>query len=787
MPEMSAPAGTSNPRPASAWRRGLPAPAGGALVAAAVVAAYARTFSAPLLFDDIPSITDNATIRHLGTAFFPPADATVGGRPALNLSLAANYAVSGLDVWSYHALNLAIHVAAALILFGIVRRTLAPRAGSPAGAIAFCAALLWALHPLQTESVTYVVQRAESLMGLLYLLSLYCFIRGASGARVPVRRVWQVLSVAACLLGMATKEVMVSAPVVVLLYDRAFLAGSFSESFRRRWVVYTGLASTWLVLLALVAAAHGRGGSAGFGSGVPWWGYALTQLTAVVHYLRLCLWPHPLVFDYGSDLAARSLRILPNALVVAGLMAGTVWALVRRPAIGFLGAVFFAILAPSSSIVPVATETIAEHRMYLALAPVVVLAVIGIHRWMGRAAVPCCVAVAAGLSVATWQRNQTYLSDVGIWSDTVAKRPGNARAQNNLGYVLAGLPGRSADAIAHYEEALRLKPGYAMAEFNLGNALAAVPGRRDEAIAHYGVALRLWPNHAEAHYNLGCALDRSPGRSAEAIVQYGEALRLSPDYVEAHYNLGRALETMPGRSAEAIAHFEEALRLRPGFAEAHYNLGRALETTPGRSAEAIAHYEEAVRLRPDYADAHYYLGSALQATPGRRAEAIANYEEALRARPDFAEVHFSLGFALEAEPGRRSDAIAHYEEALRLKPDYAEAHYNLGCVLQEMPGRLGDAIAHYEQSLRLKPDNAPAHCNLGNALISAGRPAEAIAQYQEALVLKPDDAAIHLNFAILLLRTPGRADEGLAQLNEALRIEPGNEAARRILDRVTGR
>jgi len=151
----------------------------GSVIAAGAIAVYSRTFSVPFLFDDGPAIVDNRTIRHLSTAFWPAPDTTAGGRPILNLSLAINYAISGTAVWSYHALNLAIHVLAGLTLFGIVRRTLAPRAGSAASLTAFSAALLWTLHPLQTESVTYIVQRAESLMGLFYLLTLYCFIRGA--------------------------------------------------------------------------------------------------------------------------------------------------------------------------------------------------------------------------------------------------------------------------------------------------------------------------------------------------------------------------------------------------------------------------------------------------------------------------------------------------------------------------------------------------------------------------------------------------------------------------------
>ena len=629
MPAQKVSAIASNRRLEPGRRIDWPALAGGVVLAAAAILAYGRTFTVPLLFDDDPSIASNPTIRHISTSFWPPVGMTVNGRPILNLSLAINYSISGTAVWSYHAANLAIHVLAGLTLFGIFRHALVSRAVPAASRIAFLIALLWVLHPLLTESVTYLIQRAESLMGLFYLLTLFCFIRGAEidGAK---RFPWYLLSVSACLLGMATKEVMVSAPIVVLLYDRTFLAGSFREAWRRRWRVYAGLATTWLILPLLVLSSNGRSGSAGFGSGVSWWSYLLTQFPAIVHYLRLCFWPQPLVFDYGSGLAPRTLWIVPYALFITSLMAASAWALVERPALGFLGASFFLTLGPSSSFVPVATQTMAEHRMYLPLIPVVVLVVVGICRWLGRGALPLCVVLAAGLFGATWERNETYRSAVGIWSDTVAKRPDNVRAHINLGFALRTIPGRLNDAMLQYEEALRLKP-----------------------------------DSVEAHYNLGNALN-SLGRMPEAIAQYQEALRLKPDIVAVHCNLGNALFSV-GRKSEAIAHYEEALRLKPDFFEAHFNMGHALNDL-GQTPEAIVQYEEALRLRPNIVEAHCTLGNALNSL-GRTLEAVAQFEEALRLRPDDATILYDLSLALLKIPGRTNEAVTHLKEVVRLQPN----------------------------------------------------------------------------------------------------------------------
>jgi hypothetical protein len=541
-------------------------------------AAYANSLAVPLLFDDDSSIATNDSLRHLGAVFWPPGGTTVGGRPFLNLTLALDYAVSGTGVWSYHATNVAIHLLAGLTLYGLVRRTLAPRAAGAAAGIAFCAALLWMLHPLQTESVTYVIQRAESLMGLLYLLTLYCFRRGAE-ARGRAASRWFALAATACLLGMATKEVMVSAPLVVFLYDRTFLAGTFREAWRRRQSAYWSLAATWLLLAGLVVLNHGRGGTAGFSGRLPVARYALTQFVAIVHYLRLCFWPHPLVFSYGSTLVLAPGRIGLAAAAVAGLLAATGWALVRRPALGFLGFGFFAILAPSSSVVPIATETMAEQRMYLPLAAVAVLVAIGIHRGAGRWALPCCLVLAAALGGATLQRNRDYANPLRLWGETVAECPDNFFARYDYGSELAKIPGRSAEAIAQFEAAIRLNPDLAEAHFYLASLLQQEPGRLPEAAAHYEEVLRLSPDDFKAHTNLGNILVLQ-GKAPEAIAHYRAALRLNPNLAEVHFDLALVLLGTPGGTPEAIEHLKAGLRLQPGEDRARRILAQVTGSQP---------------------------------------------------------------------------------------------------------------------------------------------------------------------------------------------------------------
>jgi hypothetical protein len=475
-------------------------PLAAVVIIVATLAAYSDSFHGVFVFDDEGSIVNNATVRHLWPiwkSLSPPGNGeTVTGRPLLNLTFALNYALGELDLLGYHAVNLAIHILAALTLFGILRRTFTILDGRWTGEggkqdlgeadhqfpstvhrpsstfLPLAIALLWALHPLQTESVTYIVQRSESLCGLFYLLTLYCLIRGAtspagasaataippSAFRLPPSAfLWYFAAVLACLLGMATKEVMVTAPLVVLLYDRAFLAGSFAQAWRRRRGLYLGLAATWVLLAALLIGTRGRADSVGFHSGITAGQYALTQCMAIARYVRLSFWPSELCFDYGVPLAKTAAEIVPGALLLLILASATLWALLRQPGPGFLGAFFLATLAPTSSFVPIGTQTIAEHRFYLPLAAVIAAVIVKGDLLLGevlrrlkmprprraflRWSIPLALIAssAVALSARTWLRNEDYRTGVSIWEDTVRQCPRNARAQFNLGSALDGL------------------------------------------------------------------------------------------------------------------------------------------------------------------------------------------------------------------------------------------------------------------------------------------------------------------------------------------------------------
>ena len=555
------------------------------LLAAAALVAWWGSLEGAFVFDDRTWILQDVEIRSLAE---PQRLLSDTSRPLLKLSLAANYALSGLDARGYHAVNLAIHVLAGLALFGVLRRTLlAPafrgRHDASAPWLAGAAALLWLLHPLQTQAVTYVVQRGESLMALGMLAALYASLRAAQGRH---RAVWGGAAVLACAAGMGVKEVAVVTPLLVWMHDRSFLAGSFAGALRARPWLYAGLAATWAVPFAWIGTdtlLHGEFAR----PDLPTPGalaYALTQPAIVLHYLRLAFWPRPLCFDYAWPPAQAAAEILPAALALGALAGVGAWLFWKRHPLGFAVAAFLLLLAPTSSVMPI-QDLAVEHRMYLPLAAVLAAAVVALWAVLGRAgrAAPwlggALVLLAAGaLGAATARRNLDYRDEAQLWATVVEAAPWNARAHYNLGTLLRSR-GRLDEAIAAYRRSLELAPEAPKTHYNLANALSA-RGEGEAAEDHYRRAIALDPNHGLAHMNLGNRL-QVQGDTSEAIDHYLRALDLMPGDARVHYNLGLALER-EGRRSEAIASYRSALALDPQHARARKHLEAALRAPADR-------------------------------------------------------------------------------------------------------------------------------------------------------------------------------------------------------------
>ncbi|MAE67369.1 MAG: hypothetical protein CMJ18_24175 [Phycisphaeraceae bacterium] len=649
-----------------------------------VLPLYGRALTADFVFDDEASVINNPTIRRLsplGSALWAPDENPIAGRPLVNLSLALNYRFGGMNPSGYRLFNLAVHVGCAVMLFLVVRRTLRAMQPSFEGAedgLAWAVALIWVVHPVQTECVNYITQRTESMAALCILSGLYFAARALTGPR-PVG--WAVAASVACWLGAACKEIVVTAPVLIALYA-FFCLPAGARRRGRSWPLWLGLVLTWPVL-GLFMLSGPRSDTVGFGLGIGAWQYFLNQADAVAGYIRLVVWPHPLLIDYGIPVKIGLADVRVQATVVVLALIATGVALWRWPRAGFCGAWFFVLLAPTSTFVPIISEVAAERRMYLALAGPVALVIIGgFDLWRRLVAEPdraaprrvaiaatcvACIAILA-LSVRTFARNVAYRDPPALWRSAIEWKPGNVRAYNNLGQVLYGRD--LEQAIRCFTLALEMAPENVDAQYNLGRSYQAL-NRLEDAEAAYRRAIEIKPDHARAHNNLGTVLILG-GDAASGEEAVRRAMQIDPRYGAPHNNLGNLLREQ-GHLDKAMEHFRRALDLDGPSAEVYYNLGLSLAMS-GRLQEAVEQYRRGLRLRPDSIRTLNNLGVTLMMLD-QPTVAQSYFMQALQ-YGESPQVHTNLGDVLAIQ-GRREDAIRHYRRALELDPGFARAREHL--------------------------------------------------------------------------------------------------------------
>jgi tetratricopeptide (TPR) repeat protein len=660
------------------------------LIIAAGASTYWNSLSGPFIWDDQTSIVTNQTIQRLWPLpgpLAPPRETPVAGRPIVNLSFAINYAFGGLTETGYHAWNIAVHIACALLLFSIVRRTLAGpklkgRFGSSSTNTALCAALLWMLHPLQSEAVDYITQRTESMMALFFLLTLDCSIRARRSGDAPF---WQVLSGLACLLGMVSKESMVTAPLIVVLYDRVFEFNSFREAYRSRKWLYWSLAATWIVLGAIVSQQPRS--TAGFSVAVSPWTYLLNQIQMIGRYLRLTVWPGPLVLDYGLPRPIGIRDVVGDALIVLPLLLAAGLALFRWPAIGFLAVTFFVTLAPTSSVIPIASEVGAERRMYLPLAALAVLAAVGMRMLIDRAGsdpvlqkrtrfavTSVALVVLILLAIRTIYRNAEYATPLSLWRTVVERHPhGRARMSFATELITAG---KHEEAMSQLREAVL---DYPDARFGLGTELI-ISGRSAEGIEVLRQFIQDDPsklNRIPARTLMGQALT-TQGKLAEAADQFGAVLKIVPTHVGARVNLADVLAAQ-GKLEEAATEYRALLATQPNNAEIETRLAMTLSAL-GRSSDALGHFRHAHQVNPQSVTVNRHLAELyLRQNDAVQGEAYAR--EALRLDPrDVASLNM-LGVAL-ASKGQLDEAIARFRQALEINPSDRQVQGNLDRALR---------------------------------------------------------------------------------------------------------
>lgn len=596
------------------------------------VGAYANTFQTPFIHDDIAEIERNPALDRLWPLSVPMFE---GGRlphrPIPYLSFALNRRINRvlglepLDVRGFHAVNLSIHLANSLLVWWITTATLRRLAadrplvgGLDPVAVGWCVAAIWVAHPLSTQAVTYIYQRMESMAAFFILATLACFIRSLDAVRP---RGWQILAIAACGLAMASKETAVVLPLLILIYDRLLVAGSWAGMRPRAWF-FAALAACWLVVPVVMLSQH-----VGYGEAlIPWRArldYTLNQPLVILHSLRLVFWPVGMVFDSDWRIV-RDWRLVIGWLALATGLAAIGWAWRRRPAAAFLGIAFLLLLAPSSSVIPAsAGRACNEYRMYLPLACVATAAVAAAAAMISRAdsrpllgtrRLVCGAAVVAlALSATTFSRNAAFASLETIWADTLAKQPWNRRGLTNLVYA--------------YQHS----------------------GRDDLVLDLYGKYAEAIANHAPSQARKAVLLAKT-GRTTEAEAARSRALELA----------------------------RATVRDNPKDAETWFHLGNLLRTTA--PAEAEAAYQQAVNLDPRQADARANLGGMIARRNPAAAEAL--YRQALAADPTHADALNNLATLL-ARQGDLDAAIALLEIATRHAPHHTAAQKNLRRLIEE--------------------------------------------------------------------------------------------------------
>jgi len=705
----------------------------GLVLVLAVIAAYQPVWHAGFIWDDDDYITGNWTLRNLDGLKHIWFDTTATPQyyPLIFTSYWLEYHAWNLNPLGYHVVNVLLHALGAILLWRVLQRLELPGA--------WLAAAVFALHPVNVESVAWVTERKSVLSAVFFFAAAWAYLR-FDGEPENKRSRWKWWSLALLLFvcALLSKTVACSLPAALLLvcwWKKGRLAAGDLLPTVPFFIV--GL---WLGLQTAQLEQHHVGANG------PEWSFSFAERCLIAgralwFYAGKLVWPEQLTFIYPRwqiDAGTWWQWLFPAAALA---VLAALWSARKRMGRGPLVAVLFfaGTLFPALgflSVFPMLFSFVADHFQYLAATGIIVLAVAGIARLTAHfdKSLPLlrpvlCGLVLLTLGTLTWRQTRMYADLETLWVTTIQRNPQCWLAHNNLGVILLD-QGLADEAMAHFQKALAIRPEYPGAYNNLGTAQVQ-KGQINEAIEDFQKALQLDPNYAEACNNMGSALMQK-GKVDEAMTHFQKALEINPDYAEACNNLGTAL-MQKGRVDEAMIQYQKSLQINPRYAEAQYNLANAwLEK--GQGDQAIVEFQKALQINPAYAEAHNNLGNLLF-QKRELDQAIVQYRAALAVKPDDVEAWDNLGAVL-LQKGRADEAMACYLKALQINPGYAEAHNNLGYVLLNNK-RIDEAITHFQQALAINPGLAEAHRNLGDALAQKGRVDEGILQLQKALAIQP--------------------------------------------------
>jgi tetratricopeptide (TPR) repeat protein len=786
-------------------------------LALATVAVYLPVFQNELVdYDDDYYISQNPNLKlGLGAEGLKWAFTESYGAnwyPLTWLSLMIDFELFGMSAAAFHGVNLALHVASALLLFGVFLRMT-----GALGASAFVSAI-FALHPTHVESVAWAAERKDVLSALFWMLTLWAYAR--YGAKPAPRRIALVSLFLA--LGLMSKPMLVTLPFVLLLLD-AWPLGRLGKVPLSRLVLEKAPLFALVAISSVVTFIVQRAE----GAVAPLQAYSLgtraaNALVAYAAYVGKAFWPSRLspYYPHPGD----GLPLWHAGAALAALAALTVLTLalargnerLRFLPVGWLW--YLGTLVPVIGLVQVGQQAMADRYTYLPYIGLSIIVAFGFSEIAKRFEVPRPTLAAAG-ALSLVALAAVASAQVRVWRDSVtlfehalrvtaenplahinlgvaylnrgrledAEReleaairlhPGAAEAHRALGAVRAK-QNRSREALDLYRAALRLDPGSSFTHREMAGLLLSL-GDLSQALAHFREASALAPSDGDALVDLAVALSRE-GRHEEAAAKIEQASRLAVDEARLHHNWGVALMER-GELGEAAKRFERAIALRPDYALAHFSAGQAA-MGGGDFTKAAGHFREALRIEPGNEETHYHLGLAL-ANGGELDEAYAEFEKARTLNPDRAETHYSLGLVF-ARLGDMDRAVDSFRTSLALAPENAEGHYSLGLALAAK-GELDPALSSYRRAVEIAPGYAEAHNSWGVALASAGRLREAVEKFEDALARNPRLAEAHNNLGLALSQA-GAMAPALEHFRAAAAIEPMNPDAHNNLGAALAR
>jgi tetratricopeptide (TPR) repeat protein len=709
------------------------------LIAVVALGAYANTFHVPFTFDDRPNISENPNIQ-IKTFTFDQFEQLARNtyketiRIFAHFTFALNYYFGGFDVFGYHLVNLLIHIASGILLYWLLLLTLNLPSlkedyNSIALPIALFSSLLFISHPVQTQSVTYIVQRMASMATMFYLLAMLLYVK-ARLSQGRKRLLYFIGTTLSFLFGLFTKENTAILPTFIALYEFYFFQ-NLDLNFKRKKIL-TYVAGAVFLIGILMLLVWGKRYYDLIIEGYKIRDFTLTervltQFRIILYYVTLLLYPHPsrLNLDYDFPISKGILdppTTLLSILIIAGLIGYSIWTAKKMPLLSFFILWYFGNLMIESSIFPL--ELVFEHRLYLpAIGPFVLFAILvvrGGEKIKGiehsrqeaesslRRDLPLWIfilLISFLLCVGSYQRNTLWKNEITLWEDCIKKSPKKERALYNLGRAYYDFV-RYKEALEAYQRIILLKPNYQLAYNGLGLTYKAL-GFYKEAIEAFQGALLIQPNFTPALNNLGATYTEM-GRQVEAIEILKKAIQLKPDGAEIHNNLGVAYRKA-GQYQEAIEVYKEAIRIKPDYSDAYNNLGLTYYNL-AHYREAIEFLKKAIQLKPDGAEIHNNLGVAYRKA-GQYQEAIEVYKEAIRIKPDYSDAYNNLGLTYYSL-GHFRDAIEAFKKAIRLKSGDEEFHYNLGVTYTALGNHLA-AIESYKETIRINQSHVKARFNLG--------------------------------------------------------------------------